>query len=280
MRFTNWLKLPSKGRLRRKSVLRTAVQAGDGTRHESPSFTFVSVVTRLFRVLAHHTNQVGKIAALMIVLLSGSLHGERLYSYVDDSGATVLTNLGSDRAGRGASRSATSAESDDNYSALIRQYGTQYGVDTDLISAIIKVESGFDSRAVSTKDCKGLMQLHPDTAKRFGVSDVFDPAENIEGGVKYLTFLMDSFDRRLDLVLAAYNAGENAVRRYQGIPPYPETIHYVDKVKTAFGKDLEPLRPERRIQRVVRIVDESGAIVLTNAPVQEVETAQAALLTR
>jgi soluble lytic murein transglycosylase-like protein len=223
---------------------------------------------------------VGKVAALMMILLSSSLHGERLYSYVDDSGSTVLTNLGSDRGSRGTPLPATTAEPDGNYSALIRQYGTQYGVDTDLISAIIKVESGFDSRAVSTKDCKGLMQLHPDTAKRFGVNDVFDPAENIEGGVKYLTFLMDSFDRKLDLVLAAYNAGENAVRRYQGIPPYRETIEYVDKVKTAFGKDLESLKPERRVQRVVRIVDESGAIVLTNAPVQEVGAGQTALLTR
>jgi len=203
-----------------------------------------------------------------MLLFSTSLYGERLYSYVDESGVRVLTNLGSTRGSSSPETESVTKADDGNYASLIRQYGNQYGVDEDLIRAIIKVESGFDPGAVSSKDCKGLMQLHPDTAKRFGVTDIFDPAENIEGGVKYLTFLMDSFDRKLDLVLAAYNAGENAVRRYHGIPPYPETVDYVDRVKTAFGRDLEPLKPLRHVQRVVRMIDENGAIVLTNAPVQ------------
>ncbi len=253
---------------------------GNGFDVKTEFIPFVSSITRLFRGRAHHTNQVGKIAAILLVLLSTSLYGERLYSYVDESGIRVLTNLGSKRAGSAPETQAATEVDDGNYVSLIRQYGSQYGVDEDLIRAIIKVESGFDPRAVSAKDCKGLMQLHPDTARRFGVTNSFDPAENIEGGVKYLTFLMDSFDRKLDLVLAAYNAGENAVRRYHGVPPYPETIEYVDRVKTAFGKDLAPPSPVRHVQRVVRVIDENGAVVLTNAPVQTMADAQSARLSR
>lgn len=105
------------------------------------------------------------------------------------------------------------------------------GVDARLISAVIAVESAHDSRAVSPKGAAGLMQLMPDTARRYGVLDRFDPDQNVMGGALYLRDLMQRFDNRLELVLAAYNAGESAVERHgRKIPPYAETRRYVPRV--------------------------------------------------
>ena len=98
-----------------------------------------------------------------------------------------------------------------------------------LVQALISVESGWDPAAVSPKGAKGLMQLMPKTVQRYGVRDPFDPLESLEAGVRYLRELLDEF-RDLRLALAAYNAGEEAVRRYGGIPPYPETQAYVREV--------------------------------------------------
>lgn len=106
----------------------------------------------------------------------------------------------------------------------------KYNVDPDLILAVIRGESIFDSRAVSSAGATGLMQLMPATAKMLGVKDSFDEWQNVQGGVKYLKTLLSHFDK-LENVLAGYNAGEGAVRRYSGIPPYRETRNYVKKVK-------------------------------------------------
>jgi hypothetical protein len=121
------------------------------------------------------------------------------------------------------------------YDQHIRDAGATYGVSTDLIHAIIQVESEYDARAVSSKGAQGLMQLMPFTARRFGVSDPFDPRQNIFGGVQYLRVLLDLFGGDVDLAAAGYNAGENAVQRYRGIPPYRETRQYVQKVQARLG---------------------------------------------
>lgn len=105
------------------------------------------------------------------------------------------------------------------------------GVDARLINAVIAVESAHNARAVSPKGAAGLMQLMPDTARRYGVLDRFDPDQNVMGGALYLRDLMQRFDNRLELVLAAYNAGESAVERHgRKIPPYAETLRYVPRV--------------------------------------------------
>ena len=133
-----------------------------------------------------------------------------------------------------------------------------YFVSADLVKAVIKVESEFDQWAVSSKGAQGLMQLMPATARRFGVSDPFNARQNIFAGTRYLRILLDLFQGEVDLALAGYNAGENAVRRYGGVPPYRETIHYVRKVRsllapgtraTSSGDRASFFVPSPRLQR-------------------------------
>ncbi len=105
-------------------------------------------------------------------------------------------------------------------------------IDARLIEAVIQVESGFDPQAVSAKGATGLMQLMWSTAQRYQVRDRFDPRENINAGTRHLKYLLDRFNGDVVLALAAYNAGAGAVERHRGVPPYPETQRYIDKVLT------------------------------------------------
>lgn len=116
------------------------------------------------------------------------------------------------------------------YDTLIREKSRKHNIDFALVKAIIHVESSFNPYAVSERGARGLMQLLPETAKRQGIHDIYDPAQNIEAGIRYLKYLVTLFGNKNHLVLAAYNAGENAVRRHGGIPPYMETQLYVRKV--------------------------------------------------
>jgi soluble lytic murein transglycosylase-like protein len=146
-------------------------------------------------------------------------------------------------------------------------------MDQELVEAIVRVESNFDPNAVSKKNCKGLMQLHPDTARRFGVTDIFDPEQNMDGGVRYFRFLLDEFDEDLDLALAAYNAGENAVKKYEGIPPYKETRNYVKRItsiydSTSLKSRSEDLNPVSR--RVFRVPLPNGKVLFTNTPMETI----------
>jgi len=116
------------------------------------------------------------------------------------------------------------------YDSLIYEFSKKYNVDFALIKAMIRAESGFNPIAVSKKGAKGLMQLMPETALRMNVSNIFNPRENIEGGVRYFKYLLSLFNDDLRLSLAAYNAGENLVSELRSIPPYRETVDYVRKV--------------------------------------------------
>ena len=122
------------------------------------------------------------------------------------------------------------------YDGLVRQAAQAYQMDEALVRAVIHTESAFNPSAVSTKGASGLMQLMPETASRYGVHDVFDPVENVYAGVHYLHDLKQMFNGNMQLTVAAYNAGENAVLRYGGIPPYPETIDYVSRVIDLHGR--------------------------------------------
>lgn len=116
------------------------------------------------------------------------------------------------------------------YEAIVRDAAERHQVDVALVKAVIRAESDFVPDAVSPKGALGLMQLMPSTARRHGVIRVFDPRENVDGGVRHLRYLLDRFSGNLRLALAAYNAGEAAVERHGGIPPYPETWEYVARV--------------------------------------------------
>ncbi len=146
------------------------------------------------------------------------------------------------------------------YDGIVKVMAREYRVPAQLIHSIIKVESNYNSRAVSHKGAMGLMQLMPATAKQYGVKDIFDPMENIEGGVKYIRDLMKLYDKNTNLVLAAYNAGQSAVAKYGGIPPYRETINYIDKIKRSGFRNSVI----RSGSEIYRYVDEKGHTVLTN----------------
>ncbi|HVO65161.1 MAG TPA: lytic transglycosylase domain-containing protein [Syntrophales bacterium] len=116
------------------------------------------------------------------------------------------------------------------YDELIAWTAHKYNVDCALVKAVIKTESNFDHKAVSKKGAKGLMQLMPQTASILGVNDCFRPDANIDGGIRHLSYLIDLYKGNIKLALAAYNAGENVVARYRGIPPYADTRAYVRRV--------------------------------------------------
>ena len=119
------------------------------------------------------------------------------------------------------------------YDKMIVEAAKKFDVDAALISAVIKAESDFNSREVSNKGARGLMQLMPSTAERFGVVNSFDAKANINGGVRYLRWLLDTFEGNADLAVAAYNAGEGNIAKYNGVPPFRETLTYIKRVARA-----------------------------------------------
>ena len=119
---------------------------------------------------------------------------------------------------------------DSRYNEIIVKAARHFDVDAALVSAVIKAESDYNPRIVSHKGARGLMQLMPATAKRFGVTDSFDPVANIYAGTRYLRWLLKTFDGNADLAVAAYNAGEGNVWKYDGVPPFRETVTYINRI--------------------------------------------------
>jgi soluble lytic murein transglycosylase-like protein len=113
---------------------------------------------------------------------------------------------------------------------MVRTLAPEFRLDPALVLAVVQVESNFNANAQSPKNAQGLMQLIPETAERFGVRDVWDPEENLRGGMAYLRWLLDHFKGDVKLALAGYNAGEGAVQRHQGVPPFAETQDYVRRI--------------------------------------------------
>lgn len=217
-------------------------------------------------------------AALVGLLLAtpGPVRGAGLYHFVDDAGVPHYTNVPSDPRFRalpgwaepGDGRGVRLAGQDADLAALVEGAAARHGLDPRLVEAVIRVESGGNPRAVSPRGAAGLMQLMPHRALLLGVRNPFDPAENVDAGARHLRDLLDRFGGALDLALAAYNAGEEAVRAHGGVPPYPETRQYVRRVRALYARF--PARPQAsagaRPEPVFAVRGEDGTTLFTNLP--------------
>lgn len=185
---------------------------------------------------------------------------------VQPDGRKVFTNIGSSAKRRAPSLGRSVEPS--SIEPLVDASASRFDVDPKLVHAVIRAESGYNPRAVSSKGAQGLMQLMPQTARELGVADSFDPAANIAGGTRYLRTLLDRFQGSLELALAGYNAGPEAVRRFGGIPPFSETREYVQRVLRDYRGDATYVVPVSRPARgrSVRISrDAAGRTLLTTS---------------
>src|SRR6202142_4784047 len=221
------------------------------------------------------------IALILLVVAAWSLLATparaQISSYVDEHGKLVFINEDSPSHGTGSTISSPSWGSADGPKALqiansdrfeniVRDAAARHQGDPALVKAVISTESGWNPQAVSRKGAVGLMQLIPGTAQRFGVGNPFDPAQNVEGGTTYLKSLLDRYDNDLPKTLAAYNAGEGAVDRSGGVPAYPETQRYVQKVTDAYfrpnsGRSSSLWFPPKK--PVLKVVDANARVVFT-----------------
>jgi soluble lytic murein transglycosylase-like protein len=172
-----------------------------------------------------------------------------------------------DSAATGSLLAPAVVESTDPMDRIVREAAERHRVDPALVKAVISTESDWNPHAVSRKGAVGLMQLIPGTAERFGVGNPYDPAQNVEGGTTYLKWLLDRYNGDLPKTLAAYNAGEHAVDLYRGVPGYPETQRYVQKVTHAYfqpGSGRNPTLWSPPRPPVRKEVDSNGRVVFTN----------------
>ncbi|MGO4478149.1 lytic transglycosylase domain-containing protein [Massilia sp. 2TAF26] len=175
-----------------------------------------------------------------------------VYTYVGSDNVVVLTNsrpqnqqaevLVAERAAavRASAGQGGPSRPRSRYDGIIDSAAQAFGLDGALLHAVIAVESGYNVQARSSRGASGLMQLMPDTARVFGTADVFDPAQNVNGGARYLRYLLDKYDNQLDIVLAAYNAGEKALLKYgRKVPPFKETLRYVEQVQSRYRSNRD-----------------------------------------
>ena len=152
-----------------------------------------------------------------------------IYKYVDEKGVIHFTNTPTDTDYRLIIKKSPGLD-DKKYDHIIKNLCRKYRIDTALVKAVIRAESAFDPYAISKKGAQGLMQLMPHKARELNVDDPFHPRENLQGGISYLSTLLNKFNRNVRFALAAYNAGENVVMEKNGVPPYKETQNYIEKV--------------------------------------------------
>ena len=204
-------------------------------------------------------------SAVLVCLVSGSPASAQIYSWTDGNGHLVLSDhpQGGAQVGYAVPQTAsfrTTRPVDENksvlYDDIIRESARERSVRTDLVRAVVQVESGYNPWATSPKGALGLMQLMPATIRQFGVRNPFNPLENIRAGVAYLRQLLDKYADNEVLALAAYNAGPGAVDRHgQAVPPYRETRDYVKKVNKLAGDSTKKRAPATTIYRITEMVD-------------------------
>lgn len=219
----------------------------------------------------------GQVAARMLLVAtlvasgaSSALGSEPARRLVDSDGVVHVTNVPADPRYRGLPGASGTvagwlrlpARPWRRYAVEIQEISSQQGVSPVLVEAVVRAESGFDPRAVSAKGAGGLMQLMPQTASALGVRDRFDPRENIRGGVRHLRYLLERYRGSVPLAVAAYNAGERAVDAHGGIPPFPETRQYVQRVLRGAGLADAP----RPADVMYRYQGPEHTIVYSNIP--------------
>jgi soluble lytic murein transglycosylase-like protein len=206
----------------------------------------------------------------VLLAAAGQVAGQS-FRFVAPDGTVHVTNAPNDpRYRRMGGMSGTDAGwlnfagiQPNRYASEITEAAERYGVDPRLVEAVIRAESAFNPGAVSRKGARGLMQLMPATASLLGVRDAFNPRQNIDGGVRHLRGLMDRYPTDLRLVLAAYNAGHQAVSMYGGVPPYPETRQYVERILRDYRGEVGAVTvPES----TYHYLEPDGTIVYTNIP--------------
>lgn len=204
--------------------------------------------------MAYSWNMQKSIRSLVALLLvfAVEIAGADVYVFTDSNGVTSFSNVPADDRYQLLISSAVDETPDDaivnpymlaksaSYNPIIEEAASNHDMEAALLRAVIVVESGFDERAESHAGAQGLMQLMPATARLYGVSNAFDPSQNVRAGARYLRELIDRYDDDLELALAAYNAGEDAVDRYgRQVPPFEETRRYVPKVLKIYNSLLE-----------------------------------------
>jgi len=175
---------------------------------------------------------------VVIILFIVDVSSGDIYRYRDKNGVWHFTNIKNDKRYKLYIRTSLKKPADyiREYSTIINQASRRFGIESSLIKAVIKAESDFDYKAVSRKGARGLMQLMPKTMDQMEVKDPFNPEENIFGGTRYLSLLLERFNNDKKLALAAYNAGPERVEEYQGVPPFPETKSFISKVLNYYFK--------------------------------------------
>ena len=211
------------------------------------------------------------LVATVVALAMPCVVQAQIYTWRDGGGNLVLSDHPKDGTQRtyavvgtsGDIRTTRVGKRSTTYDSIIDEHATQHGVRSDLVRAVIQAESAFNPTARSVKGAMGLMQLMPATAVAYGVSNAYDPAENIRAGVAYLRGLLDRYSQNEELALAAYNAGPTAVEKYgRTVPPYRETKNYVAKIQKNAGSRPAPLR----VYKVVEIKDGREVVRYTNTP--------------
>ena len=230
--------------------------------------------------------------ALLIVFSLAPAYAD-IYKYVDENGVMCYTDVPFGKKAarihkdKGKNSTASSpakyarvsyrqgSNSDryaSDYHAIVREKASAYNIDPSLIKAVIKTESNWNCRAISSKGAMGLMQLMPGTANDLNVHNPFDPEENIEGGTRYLKYLLEHFNGDLTLALAAYNAGPKTVEKFGYVPPITETRQYVKKVLSLYNGSpayaqtvSDPVKGEKKADPIYKIILDDGTVLFTNS---------------
>ncbi|PKL52652.1 MAG: lytic transglycosylase [Nitrospira bacterium HGW-Nitrospira-1] len=220
-----------------------------------------------------------KSVVLFLLLFIAEAVSADIYKYVDENGVVCYTDAPFGKKTQKVLAQKTKIEKDPlvfqtDYSYYIQKAAQKYEIEPELIHAVIRTESDGNHRAISKKGAMGLMQLMPSTANDMNVGNPFNPEENIEGGTRYLRYLIEKFNGNLTLAIAAYNSGPKTVERYGNVPPITETRQYVNKVFSLYnGKRSYPVsgpsaNSQGRPAAIYKVVLEDGTILFTNSTLE------------